>query len=143
MSQEWFIIKDLEEFINASRRIVFQSFGHKEDDQFEIENMITSISEQDQQELDKTLSYDEEYSIVEPLLKKQTNKKTKKYRLVLNEEMYMFIIEALNNRLVSNILNGLVNKGLIETAYDEESNDFVFWVNNKNIGEDKTDEQQF
>lgn len=137
MSDEWFVIKNIEDFVNASRRLVFQSFGYKSDDQFEIEDMITNISKQEQQELDKTLSYDEACSIIKPLLKKQTNKKTKKERLVLNEEMYMSIISALNDRLVSNVLNGLVNKGLIETAYDEESNDFVFWVNDKKIGEDK------
>ena len=30
--------------------------------------------------------------------------------------------------MISNILSGLVNKGLVDTAYDSQSNDFVFWV---------------
>jgi hypothetical protein len=32
--------------------------------------------------------------------------------------------------MVSNIISGLVQKGLVETAFDEEANDFVFWVKN-------------
>ena len=141
MKDNWFVIKNLTDFINASRRLVFQSFGQKTDDQFEIENMITNISEQEQAELDKVLSFEEAQSIIKPFLKKQTNKKNKEQRLILNEDTYMSIIEALNDRLVSNILNGLVNKGLIETAYDEESNDFVFWINDKKIGEDNNGTQ--
>jgi len=141
MKDNWFVIKNLTDFINASRRLVFQSFGQKTDDQFEIENMITNISEQEQAELDKILSFEEAQSIIKPFLKKQTNKKNKEQRLILNEDTYMSIIEALNDRLVSNILNGLVNKGLIETAYDEESNDFVFWINDKKIGEDNNGAQ--
>jgi hypothetical protein len=34
--------------------------------------------------------------------------------------------------MVSNILNSLVNKGLVETAYDAEANDFIFWVSDEN-----------
>ena len=139
MKNDWFVIKDLEEFINASRRLVFQSFGHKTDDQFEIENMITDMSEQDQTELDTVLSYDESYSLAEPMLKKQTNKKTKETRYVLTEDLYMSIITALNDRLVSNILNSLVNKGLVETGYDDESNDFVFWIKNEHKDSKKPD----
>jgi len=34
----------------------------------------------------------------------------------------------MNGRLVSNMLTSLVSKGLIESAYDEQINDFVFWI---------------
>jgi hypothetical protein len=36
--------------------------------------------------------------------------------------------------MVSNLLNNLVNKGVIETGFDSDSNDFVFWIkdNDKN-----------
>jgi hypothetical protein len=30
--------------------------------------------------------------------------------------------------MVSNILNSLVNKGVLDSAYDDEQNDFIFWV---------------
>jgi len=46
----------------------------------------------------------------------------------MNNSMFLSIIESLNDRMVSNLLNSLVNRGLVETAYDAEENDFVFWV---------------
>ena len=30
--------------------------------------------------------------------------------------------------MVSNIVKGLVSRGLVESAFDSEKNDFVFWV---------------
>ena len=137
MNNEWFVIKNLEEFVNASRRLVFQSFGNKIEDQQAIEDMITNISKQEQQELDNILSYDESYLLIKPMLKKQINKKTKDVRFILSEDLYMSIIEALNDRLVSNVLNSLVNKGLIETAYDDKSNDFIFWIKDEHKNSQK------
>lgn len=131
MDNNWFIVKNLEEFIDASRRLVFNNFGSKSDDDTEIENLLTSLSEQDQQELDEILSLKESTSIVNTFLKKQTNKKTKENRFIINEVLYLEMVSALNDRLVSNLLNGLVNKGLVETGFDEKSNDFVFWINNE------------
>lgn len=128
MNEEWFIIKDLKEFINASRRLVFQNFGSKSDDDFDIEHMLTDMSLDDETEMDNVLSYNEAFTIAKSFIKRQINKKTKEHRYILNEDVYMSIITALNDRMISNILNNLVNKGLIETAYDDQSNDFVFWV---------------
>jgi hypothetical protein len=34
--------------------------------------------------------------------------------------------------MVSNMLNNLVNKGMIETGYDDETNDFIFWIKDEN-----------
>ena len=39
--------------------------------------------------------------------------------------------------MISNMLNTLVNKGLLETAYDNESNDFIFWVKNNETSQEK------
>lgn len=128
MDNNWFIIKNLEEFIDASRRLVFNNFGSQSENDSDVENLLTSLSEQDQKELDETLSHNESASIVSSFLKKQINNKTKEQRYVINETLYSEMINALNDRLVSNLLNGLVNKGLVETGYDETSNDFVFWI---------------
>ena len=43
----------------------------------------------------------------------------------------------MNHRMTSNILNNLVNKGLVETGYDGNSNDFIFWIKDENK-EDKS-----
>lgn len=133
MNKEWFIIKDLKEFVDSSRRLVFQSFGKNltKEDQNTIDNMlddINNMSIEDESEMNIVLSYDEALAIVQPFLKEQFNKKTKKNRFLTNEFIYLDIVNALNDRMVSNILNSLVNKGLVETAYDDKSNDFVFWV---------------
>jgi hypothetical protein len=79
------------------------------------------------EELNKVLTQQESMVIVKNLLKKQTNKHTNQIRYVLDEEIFLKIVEALNTRLVSNLLSSLVSKGLIESAYDHEINDFVFW----------------
>lgn len=133
---DWFIIKNLSEFVEASRRLVFNSFGSNLKDDSDLERLLT---DEEKKELDQILPYKEAWAIVRPILKKQINKKTNDTRYVLNEEMYMSIIIALNDRLVSNILNSLVNKGLVETAYDEKSNDFVFWLNNDDSKNKKTE----
>lgn len=130
MNKEWFVIKNLKEFVNSSRCLVFQNFGKDSTKENEIDNMlddIANMSIEDESEMNTVLSYDESWTIVQPFLRKQFNKKTKENRYLISESLYLDIINALNDRMVSNILNSLVNKGLIETAYDTESNDFVFW----------------
>ena len=47
----------------------------------------------------------------------------------INEEKYMDMIECFNQRLVSNMIQKLAQSGLLEIAFDDEKNDFVFWVN--------------
>lgn len=52
------------------------------------------------------------------------------------------MIETFNSRMVSNMLNNLVNKGVLETAYDSESDDFIFWTkNDTNQPPDTTDKK--
>ena len=129
MNENWCIIKNLEDFINASRRLVFKNFGSKSDDNFDIENILVNISTKDEKEMDDILSYSESLSIAKGLIRKQKNKKdTKQIRYLLNDKLFMQIIEDLNARMISNLLNSLVQKGLVESAYDNESNDFIFWI---------------
>jgi tetratricopeptide (TPR) repeat protein len=80
------------------------------------------------EEFDKILSYQESLVIIKENIKKEKNKKTKKYRYLLNDIIFADIVHQLNERMTSNIVNRLVQKGLIETAFDDESNDFVFWA---------------
>ena len=37
------------------------------------------------------------------------------------------MIEHVNQRMVSNIIAKLVNGGLLESAFDDEKNEFIFW----------------
>lgn len=138
MRDESFIIKDLDSFINSSRRLVFDHFGSPETSQIDI---LSELNAEDQKELDEVLSYTEALSIVQSFIKKQQHKKTSEIRYIVTDKSYLSIIHALNDRLVSNLLNNLVNKGLIETAFDEESNDFIFWVKDEHKQDIKKNSQ--
>jgi len=131
MNEEWFIVKDIDGLINSSRALVFNSFGKDNQDE-DFDMLDFHINKKDQKEFDQVLSFEESKSIITAILKKQKNKKTKTIRYVLNDYLFMQIIESLNDRMISNILNNLVNKGLVETAYDAEANDFIFWVSDEN-----------
>jgi len=127
MNNEWLIIKDLDGLINSARALIFNNFGKTEPiDDSDVGSL--SVPLDSQEELDKILSFEESKIIVTNLAKKQKNKKSFLVRYLINDEIFEKIVYSLNDRMVSNILNGLVNKGMIETAYDNEIDDFVFWV---------------
>lgn len=121
-------IKDLDEFTESARRVVFGGFGKSvEETKDDFTDMLEQLSAEEETEMNEVLSQQESILIVESIVKKQTNKKTKQIRYVINEKIFEDVLEALNARLVSNILSNLTKKGLIESAYDDELNDFVFW----------------
>jgi hypothetical protein len=123
---DWYIISDFEEFIDTSRLLVFNSFGSKseEDDN----RTYTELTVDEQTEIDKILSYNECEIIAKSIVRKQVNKKTNATRYIISDKTFTDMINSFNERMVSNLLQVLVNKGLIETAYDSESNDFLFYV---------------
>lgn len=127
MNDEWFVISDLDDFIDKMRTIVYTKFGNW-DDESENSDLLNNINPNDIAEMDNILSYNESSNIITPQLKKQTHKTTKKIRYTLNDKIFANIIHDLNARMISNILNNLVKKGIVESSYDSESNDFVFWV---------------
>jgi len=127
MSETWYVVPDLDDFTDKARAIVYNNFGvWNNPDNIDI--LIDDVVENEQEEFEKVLSHQESLVIVKEFVKRQKNKKTKQTRYTLNDTIFAEIIHSLNDRMVSNIINGLVQKGLIETAFDDESNDFVFWV---------------
>lgn len=127
MNDEWFIITNLNEFTEKARAIVYNNFGAwNNPDSLDV--IIDDVVENEREEFDKVLSPQESLVIVKEFVKKQKNKKTKEIRYTLNDAIFAEIIHSLNDRMVSNIINSLVQKGLVETAFDNESNDFVFWI---------------
>jgi hypothetical protein len=127
----WFVIPDLEEFTYKARAIVFNNFGtwNKESDE---SVDISDVESKDQEEFDKLLSHSESIVIIKEHIKKERNKKTKEIRYVLSDKIFADIVNKLNERMISNIMSGLVNRGLVESAFDEKINDFVFWVKDEN-----------
>jgi len=129
-----YIIDDLEAFTQSARRLVFNSFNNssqvKEDE--DMMDLLNNISETDQKEMDEILTQNECAIIVKNLAKQQKHKHLDKVRFIINEKIFSQIIEAINARLVSNLLHSLVQKGMIESAYDSEIDDFVFWTKDEN-----------
>jgi hypothetical protein len=137
-NHEWFVIVDLDNFIDATRALVFNNFGKNQNNE-EPDLLSFSVHPDDIKEINTILSFDESQVIVKGMIKKQVNKKTQNIRYLIDDDIYLKIIYALNDRMVSNILNGLVNKGLVESGYDDESNDFVFWIKNNDKQKPETD----
>lgn len=135
---QWFIIPDLSEFTDKARAIVYNNFGVWQDKD-EMDVIIDDVVENEKEDFDKILSHQESLVIVKENIKKQRNKITKQIRYTLNEEMFAEIVHKLNDRMVSNIINGLVKKGLVETAFDNEANDFIFWIKQD---DEKQDEEK-
>lgn len=130
MDTDWYVINSLPKFVNTVRAFVFNSFGKQPKDQGQdvLDEVYADIKPEEQEEFDNVLSHEESMLIVQNLVRKQVNRKTNKERYAMNDAIFLAIIESLNDRMISNMLNNLVNKGLLETAFDSESNDFVFWI---------------
>ena len=129
MNEQWFIINNFDEFIDASRSIIYNSFGKDfdKDDKEEIEKLL-DYNKPDREELDKCLSHEESATIAKTVVKKEINKYTDEITYSLTDSQFMKFLELLNDRMVSNILNNLANMGLVESAYDNDSDDFIFWI---------------
>lgn len=129
MNKDWYV-KDFDGFINHSRAIVFKCFGEsivdpQNDD--DITDILSIIDAQDQEEMDRVLSKSECEIIAKGFMKIKTSKKSNKTKYFINEKILYDILESFNNRMASNIVNKLVNDGVLESAFDMEKNDFIFW----------------
>jgi hypothetical protein len=133
---EWFVIKDKDQLIESTRILVFNSMGNEES------NVKLTISPEDKEELDTILSFNETKNIMMPHLRKQRNRRTKEERYLLEDSKYQEIIELIGSRMVSNILHGLVKKGLVESAFDTECNDFIFWIPDLAKGSESDENKQ-
>lgn len=136
--KDLFIIKDIENFTDVVRSMVYQNFGSWEDSN-KTDGYIPKLSDQDKEDMDKTLSHNESLNIIKDLVKKQKHKLTGNIRYIVSEDSFAKILDNLNSRMVSNILTSLVNKGLVESSYDSELNDFVFWCKTDDDKETETD----
>jgi len=139
--EQWFFINDFDDFVDHSRSLVFKFFGAV--NEVADDSMTSSISKMSKKELtemNETLTHDESAIIIKNHAKKQINKKTKEVRYCLTDKLLQSIIEDLNNRMISNILNSLVNKGVLDSAYDSDQNDFIFWVKDDDETQNKKSE---
>ena len=137
---EWFSIHNIGDFVDSARKLVFHFFDETNKNSEEgFLDAITNMSESDMSELNTTLTHEESYIIVMNYVSKKINKKTGEPRYYITDQILMDIVEALNSRMISNILNNLVNKGVIETAYDSDIDDFIFWIKETESEKPETD----
>jgi hypothetical protein len=141
MKNEQYIIDDLEEFTLSARRLVFNGFGKGlVEDPDEFTDLMKEQNEELSKEMDEVLTQKESLVIVKSLAIEQKHKYKKTSRFIIDEKIFSKIIEEMNGRLVANLLASLASKGLVESAYDEKLNDFVFWVNEDKKNEDNNSE---
>lgn len=141
MSKKWYVINDVEDFTNSARQLVFKFFGETDTPKSTDtpESVLYAMSEEEIKEMDSSLPYNESLLIVQQFAKKQVNKK-KEERYCITDEILQSIIEALNSRMVSNILHHLVNTGILESGYDAELGDFIFWIKEENDNQNQKPE---
>ena len=140
-NKKWLLINDLDEFVDQSRLLVFKFFGAvNEEANDSMTVSIAQMSTDEIEEMDQTLTKEESLAIVKNHAKKKTNKKTKITKYYITEKILFDIIEDLNARMISNILMALVNKGVLESAFDTDQNDFIFWLKDDNNSQDQKPE---
>jgi hypothetical protein len=134
-----FVIDDITKFIESTRVLVFDAFGKTKDYTLDdLSILLSDLADEEVEELNQMLTQDECVIMSKDFIKTRINKKTKNKTYTIDTKTYMEMIECFNSRMVSNMINNLVNRGLLETAYDTECNDFVFWVKEKD-SDDKTE----
>lgn len=125
----WMMISNLEDLINFSRNVIYNNLGeYEETDSEEFFEKIKTMTQENKDELDRILPYKECEIIIKEFIIRKRNKNTKETALFMKESDYNKVLEELNQRMVSNIISTLVSKDVLDMAFDEEKNDFVFWV---------------
>jgi hypothetical protein len=137
-NNEWFIIDDLERFVESSRVLIFDSFGKNDSTNIdELSIMLNDLPKEEVEELNTVLTQEECIVIAKPFMRLEKHKRTQELRYIISSKKYMEMLESFNSRMVSNLLNNLVNRGILDSAYDSECDDFIFWVKDEDDQEQK------
>lgn len=140
---EWFAITDLEAFVDSTRVLVYELFGNESKGKSKDENIAKTntdykkLTKIEQEEINECLTYQESLLISKDFLKERVNKRLKQKKYLISEKSYLSFLESLNARLVSNMLSKMVKQDLLDSAFDEESNDFIFWLKEEKDEKDK------
>jgi len=116
-----YFINDLSRFIEASRVLVYSLFG-SDSDTSNIVLSMKNLSKEQKQEINSCLTQKEAGIIaIEFLIKSQEG-------YSISETSYNKFLDSLMSRLTSNLLAKMVSQGELETAFDDESGEFIFWT---------------
>ena len=137
----WHFIISLDEFIDHCRSMIFDLFLESTTDNMsdadvvvsssfnndDIGHILSCFDEDEPEQMALYLSHSEATVIAHRFIKLKLDKKNKEEKYAINNELLFEMLESFNSRLISNLLNSLVNDGLLESAFDGKLNDFVFW----------------
>lgn len=117
----WYEIENLSEFLFQITKLSRDKFIEINDNLKESDNEIdlSPASGAD----DTIITKEEAENIILPMLEADDNGK-----YMVCDELLFEIIQNLNSRMVSNSLSKLVSLGIVESAFDDKLNDFVFWI---------------
>lgn len=126
-------ITDIDEFVKSLRSIILENFYEEEDKKIKLSE-FDSLMKSKRKKIEDKLTVQEVESIIKPMLKTVVNN-IGEIEYTISHKGFEKMLDELNKRIISNILVELSSEGLIETGFDEEKNDFIFWVSdaeNKN-----------
>jgi hypothetical protein len=127
---EWMEVINLQKLVNFSRKVIYYNFDDENknlSDKSFLEKIEKISTEESIKEMEDVLPFKEVETIFGNYLYRRKDKSTNKKGWFMKEKDYNTILEELAERMVSNIVRNLVKKGLVEMAFDEEKNEFVFW----------------
>ena len=126
--QKWYEIEDMYEFVSRIRQIVLDDFFANEDKEQKTD--FTELFHENYNNLENKLTIGEAHNIIKSMVEsKQTEIGT--YQLIISAKNFVKTIDYLNRRIISNMLMELVSTDKIESPFDDNQNEFVFWRNDK------------
>lgn len=136
MRHEWLEVVNVKKLINFSRKIIYHNFD-EENNSLSDTDFLKKVDgmEESNEEMDTILPFGECKAIFQPYLVRVISKHDVYFKI--KEDDYDEVLVQLNKRMVSNIVKDLVNKGMVESAFDNDKNDFVFWVKQDEKDSDK------
>lgn len=111
----WYYIKNIDCFVERIRQFSFEKFLEIND------SCKEDFINLHNKEVDSLITTNESKNIIISMAKKY------KFGYKISEKNIIRCIEKLNSRMISNSLLNLVSSGVLESAFDSELNDFVFW----------------
>lgn len=134
--ENYYLIKDFNFFVKETKKVAvenFKTFVEEKDvkeEYDEVTNKITnefieisSKADLSLEEINNEIISDHECEVLMyPMIEHKEGK------MIVSEGMYFDILKCIHTRIISNTLAILASKGIIESAFDEELDDFVFWI---------------
>ena len=124
MDESWLELSNIDKLIDFSRKLVYYNFDDESADLSDANFLkkIEKLSDRVEPEIEELLPFNEVKSMfMEQIVERDQVP-------CIMEDSYDQLLVDMNHRMISNIVLSLVKKGVLDSAFDDEKNDFVFWV---------------